>query len=57
MPMVCLSIATLSVVTAVALWLYPLPALRETFCVGFADMAAAGRFLSEAQGRELTRNV
>lgn len=49
--------ATLGVVTAVALWLYPLPALRETFCVGFADIAAAGRFLSEAQGRELTRNV
>lgn len=49
--------ATLGVVTAIALWLYPLPALRETFCVGFTDIAAAGRFLSEAQGRELTRNL
>jgi FAD/FMN-containing dehydrogenase len=49
--------ATLGVVTAIALWLYPLPAIRETFCVGFTDIAAAGRFLSATQGRELTRNV
>ena len=49
--------ATLGVVTAIALWLYPLPALRETFCVGFTEIAAAGRFLSEVQARELTRNV
>ena len=49
--------ATLGVVTAVALWLYPLPAARATFCVGFAEPLAAGRFLIEVQGRELTRNL
>ncbi len=49
--------ATLGVVTAIALWLYPLPAARETFCVGFSEPAAAARFLVEVQGRELTRNV
>jgi len=49
--------ASFGVVTAVALWLYPLPAARETFCLGFATPAAAARFLVEVQSRELTRNV
>lgn len=49
--------ASLGVVTAIALWLYPLPAARETFCLGFVDAAAAGRFLCDVQGRELTRHV
>ncbi|MCC6708544.1 MAG: FAD-binding oxidoreductase [Gammaproteobacteria bacterium] len=49
--------ATLGVVTAVALWLYPLPAARSTFCLGFPEPAAAGRFLVDVQARELTRQV
>lgn len=49
--------ASLGVVTAVALWLYPLPAVRETCCFGFSDADSAGRFLAAVQGAELTRNV
>jgi glycolate oxidase len=49
--------ATLGVVTAIALWLYPLPAARATFCIGFDQPAAAGRFLVDVQARELTRLV
>lgn len=49
--------AVFGVVTAVALWLYPLPAARDTVCLGFADAAAAATFLAAVQGRELTRNA
>jgi FAD/FMN-containing dehydrogenase len=49
--------ATFGVVTAVCLWLYPLPAARTTFSLGFPDAGAAGAFLAAVQGRELTRNV
>ncbi|CAN0453436.1 unnamed protein product, partial [Phaeothamnion confervicola] len=49
--------ASFGVVTAIALWLYPLPVARETFCLGFAEPAAAARFLIDVQSRELTRNV
>ncbi len=48
---------TLGVITAVALWLYPLPAARDTCCLGFADADAAGRFLAAVQANELTRNL
>jgi FAD/FMN-containing dehydrogenase len=49
--------ATFGVVTAVALWLYPAPAVRTSFSLGFADPTGAGRFLAAVQGQELTRNV
>lgn len=49
--------ATLGVITAIALWLHPLPACRLTRCFGFPDVTAATRFLLAMQGRELTRNV
>ena len=49
--------ASFGVVTAIALWLYPLPAARQTFCLGFAAPLAAAGFLVDVQGRELTRNV
>jgi FAD/FMN-containing dehydrogenase len=49
--------ATLGVITAIALWLHPLPACRETRCFGFPDVPAATRFLLAMQGRDLTRNV
>jgi len=49
--------AVFGVVTAIALWLFPLPAVRDTLCLGFADAAAAGTFLARVQARELTRNA
>lgn len=48
---------SLGVITAVALWLFPLPAVRETCCFGFGDPTAAGRFLADVQACELTRNM
>lgn len=49
--------ASFGVVTAVALWLVPLPATRDTLTLGFAGTAAAGDFVTAVQARELTRNV
>ena len=49
--------AVFGVVTAVCLWLYPLPEVRATFSLGFPDAQTAGGFLSAVQGRELTRNM
>jgi FAD/FMN-containing dehydrogenase len=49
--------ATFGVVTAIALWLYPLPQSRDTVSIGFDGVAAAGRFLAAVQGAELTRNT
>ena len=49
--------ASFGVVTAVCLWLYPLPAMRDTVVFGFPAAAAAATFLSSVQARELTRNV
>ncbi|MBX9609093.1 MAG: FAD-binding oxidoreductase [Gammaproteobacteria bacterium] len=45
------------VVTAIALWLHPLPATRETCVLGFLDAAAASAFVVAAQASELTRNL
>jgi len=49
--------ATLGVITALALWLHPLPAYRATAVYGFATNDAAAAFIADVQGRELTRNV
>lgn len=49
--------ATLGVITAVALWLHPLPAARATRCFGFADARAATAFLDELQRGELLQHV
>ncbi|MEQ8662018.1 MAG: hypothetical protein RLW62_14475, partial [Gammaproteobacteria bacterium] len=49
--------ASFGVVTAIALWLVPLPAARDTLAVGFADARHAGAFITAVQARELTRNV
>ncbi|MCB1748887.1 MAG: FAD-binding oxidoreductase [Gammaproteobacteria bacterium] len=49
--------ATFGVVTAIALWLYPVPSSRDTVSIGFAGVAEAGRFLAAVQGAELTRNT
>ena len=49
--------ATLGVITAVCLWLYPLPESRETLCLGFQDPLTASKYLSAVQSCELTRNM
>lgn len=49
--------AVFGIVTAVCLWLYPLPEVRKTFSFGFPDAHTTGGFLSALQGRELTRNI
>lgn len=49
--------ASFGIIAAVALWLYPLPATRDTVSLGFADAHRAGAFLAAVQGRELTRNA
>ena len=49
--------ATFGVITAVALWLHPLPAFRETVCYGFPSPVAASAFITDLQTRELTRNI
>ena len=48
---------SLGIVTAVALWLYPLPAERETLCIGFRDPRSAADYICALQNAELTRNV
>jgi len=45
------------IITAVALWLYPAPAVRETFCLGFPDALHGANFLSAMQAAELTRDL
>lgn len=49
--------STLGVITAVALWLHPLPEWRDTLCVGFADYPAAARYIEALQQREWTRDI
>ena len=49
--------ASFGVVTAIALWLFPAPAMRETVCLGLPDAARAGAFAAAVQAGELTRNV
>lgn len=49
--------ATFGVITAIALWLHPLPAYRTTAVYGFPTSAAAAGFIGAVQTRELTRNV
>ncbi|MSR12975.1 MAG: FAD-binding oxidoreductase [Gammaproteobacteria bacterium] len=49
--------ATFGVITAIALWLHPLPKFRDTQCYGFASAAAAANFIGAVQARELTRLV
>ena len=49
--------STLGVITAVALWLHPLPQWRDTLCVGFADYPAAARYIEALQQREWTRDI
>ena len=48
---------TLGVITKIALWLHPLPAHRETGCLGFADYRAAAAFVGELQRKALLDNV
>ncbi|MEN9727438.1 MAG: hypothetical protein RL434_1804 [Pseudomonadota bacterium] len=48
---------TLGVITAIALWLHPLPEFRTTACYGFPDAHTAAGFIAALQSRELTRNV
>ncbi len=48
---------TLGVITAIALWLHPLPEFRTTACYGFPDAHKAAGFIAALQSRELTRNV
>lgn len=49
--------ATFGVITAIALWLHPLPAFRSTAVYGFPTAAAAADFVGGVQTRELTRHV
>ncbi|HMM75369.1 MAG TPA: FAD-binding oxidoreductase [Gammaproteobacteria bacterium] len=49
--------ATLGVITKIALWLHPLPALRRTECYGFADPRAAAAFIGELQRGEVLERV
>jgi FAD/FMN-containing dehydrogenase len=49
--------ASLGVITAIALWLRPLPAARATAVYGFPSVAAATGFVLEAQRGEALRNV
>jgi FAD/FMN-containing dehydrogenase len=49
--------ATFGVITAIALWLHPLPAYRTTACYGFPSHTDAAQFIAALQLRELTRNV
>ena len=49
--------ATLGVITAIALWLHPLPAVRATSCYGFADVTAACAFVDELQRGDALRHV
>jgi FAD/FMN-containing dehydrogenase len=49
--------ATLGVITVLALWLHPLPAVRRTCCYGFPTVESAGDFLARLQAQELTRNI
>ena len=48
---------TLGVITKIALWLHPLPAHRETACLGFADYPSATAFIGELQRKALLDNV
>ncbi|WP_448508730.1 FAD-binding oxidoreductase [Immundisolibacter sp.] len=48
---------TLGVITKIALWLHPLPAHRETACLGFADYPSAAAFIGELQRKALLENV
>lgn len=48
---------TMGVITAIALWLHPLPAFRTTACHGFPDAQAAAGFIAALQSRGLMRNV
>ena len=48
---------TFGVITAIALWLHPLPACRSTTSYGFPAVAAATAFLLEMQRSERLRNV
>jgi FAD/FMN-containing dehydrogenase len=48
---------TLGVITKIALWLHPLPAHRETACLGFADYPSAAAFIGELQRKALLDNV
>jgi len=48
---------TLGVITAIALWLHPLPAFRTTACHRFPDAQSAAGFIAALQSRELMRNV
>ena len=49
--------ATLGVITALAMWLHPIPAYRTTLCYGFPSPTAAAQFITALQARELTRHV
>lgn len=44
-------------ITAIALWLHPLPAARATMCYGFPDVAAATRFAQDLQSGDLLQHV
>lgn len=48
---------TLGVITKIALWLHPLPAHRETACLGFADYPSAAAFIGELQRKALLDNI
>ena len=48
---------TFGVITQIALWLHPLPAVRRTGCFGFPDVAAAAAFVGELQQREYLADV
>ncbi len=49
--------ATYGIITALALWLHPLPSFRTTACYGFDSVTHAAEFVSDLQSRELLRNV
>ncbi len=48
---------TLGVITKIALWLHPLPAHRETACLGFPNYPSAAAFIGELQRTALLENV
>ncbi len=48
---------TMGVITKLALWLHPLPAHRETACLGFTNYQSAASFIGELQRKALVHNI
>ena len=49
--------ATLGVISKLALWLHPLPAVKQTICLGFKSVEQGARCIAALQNQELLRDV